>query len=148
MPLKDRIQEDMKAAMRAKEKERLVTIRMLLAAIKQKEVDERITVDDSIVLSLLDKMVKQRRDSIKQYEDAGRNELADKEKQEIAILQDYQPVQMDEDEIAALVDEAITACNASGPQDMGKLMGYIKPKAQGRADMSKINQLVKAKLSQ
>lgn len=147
MSLKDQIQDDMKAAMRAKEKERLTTVRMLLAAIKQKEVDEQTAMDDNSVLSVIEKMVKQRRDAIKQYEDAGRTELADKEKREIAVLQDYLPAQMDDSEIASLIEEAISACGAKGPQDMGKLMGYLKPKAQGRADMSKVSQLVKAKLT-
>lgn len=138
----------MKAAMRAKEKDRLTTIRMLLAAIKQKEVDERVEIDDNAVLAVIEKMVKQRRDAIKQYEDAGRTELADKEKDEIIVLQEYMPAQMSDDEISTLIDEAIAAVDAQGPQDMGKLMGYVKPKAQGRADMGKVSQLIKAKLAQ
>ncbi len=146
--LKDRISDDMKAAMRAKEKDRLTTIRMLLAAIKQKEVDERVEIDDNAVLAVIEKMVKQRRDAIKQYEDAGRTELADKEKDEIIVLQEYMPAQMSDDEISTLIDEAIAAVDAQGPQDMGKLMGYVKPKAQGRADMGKVSQLIKAKLAQ
>lgn len=146
MSLKERIQEEMKAAMRAKEKERLGTIRLILAAIKQKEVDDQITLDDTQVLAVLDKMVKQRRDSIKQYEAAGRDELAAKERDEITVLETYLPEQMSDAEIEALVSAAIEETGASTPQDMGKLMGLLKPRAQGRADMGKVSQIVKNKL--
>ena len=145
--LKDRIQDDMKNAMRAKEKARLATVRLILAAIKQKEVDERIELDDDQVLAVLEKMVKQRRDSIKQYEDAGRQELADVEQAEIVILQEYLPEQMDAAELEAVVAEVIASVGAAGPQDMGKVMGVLKPRIQGRADMGQASQIVKAKLS-
>ncbi|ALP52134.1 glutamyl-tRNA amidotransferase [Candidatus Tenderia electrophaga] len=145
--LKDRIQDDMKSAMRAKDKARLGTIRLILAAIKQKEIDERISLDDDQVLALLEKMVKQRRDSIKHYQDAGRQELADKEQEEIVILQAYLPEQMDSAKLEAVIAEVIAATGASGPQDMGKVMGVLKPRIQGRADMGQASQLVKSKLS-
>lgn len=145
--LKDRIQDDMKNAMRAKDKTRLATIRLILAAVKQKEVDERTRLDDDQVLAVLEKMVKQRRDSIKQYQDAGRQELADKEQEEIVILQEYLPEQMDSAALEAVIAEVIAATGASGPQDMGKVMGALKPRIQGRADMGQASQLVKRKLS-
>ncbi len=145
--LKERIQDDMKTAMRAKEKARLATIRLALAAIKQKEVDERTTPNDEQVLAILEKMVKQRRDSIKQYEDAGRQELADIEKAEIVILQEYLPEQMDAAELDAVVAEIINSLSATGPQDIGKVMGALKPRIQGRADMGQASQLVKNKLT-
>ena len=145
--LKEQIQDDMKAAMRAKEKLRLATIRLTLAAIKQKEVDERVTPTDEQVLAILEKMVKQRRDSIKQFEDAGRQELADTEKAEIVILQDYLPEQMDAAELERVVTEIISNVGAAGPQDMGKVMGALKPRIQGRADMGQASQLVKNKLT-
>lgn len=145
--LKERLQDDMKQAMRAKDKARLATIRLALAAIKQKEVDEQITLDDTQVLAVLEKMVKQRRDSIRQYQDAGRQELADQEQQEITLLQEYLPEQMDAAELEAVIDEIIAASGASGPQDMGKVMGTLKPRIQGRADMGQASQLVKRKLS-
>ncbi len=145
--LKERIQDDMKTAMRAKDKARLGTVRLVLAAIKQKEVDEQISLNDEHVLAVLEKMVKQRRDSIKQYEDAKRQELADVEKAEIAVLQEYLPEQMDSAELEAIVAEIIASVGANGPQDMGKIMGALKPRIQGRADMGQASQLVKAKLS-
>ncbi|WP_296802235.1 GatB/YqeY domain-containing protein [Thiolapillus sp.] len=145
--LKDRITGDMKAAMKGGDKARLGVIRLILAAIKQIEVDERIELDDARVLSVLDKMVKQRRDSITQYENAGRTELADQEKFEIGIIQEYLPEQLDETEIAALIDEAIKATGASSMKDMGKLMGMLKPKLQGRADMGAVSAQIKQKLS-
>ncbi|HHJ80485.1 MAG TPA: GatB/YqeY domain-containing protein [Candidatus Tenderia electrophaga] len=145
--LKEQIQEDMKVAMRAKEKARLATIRLALAAIKQKEVDERNTPSDEQVFAILEKMVKQRRDSIKQFEDAGRQELADIEKAEILILQDYLPEQMDAAELDTVVTEIIASLGAAGPQDMGKVMGALKPRIQGRADMGQASQLVKNKLT-
>jgi uncharacterized protein YqeY len=145
--LKERIQDDMKTAMRAKEKARLAVIRMILAAIKQKEIDEQITLSDDQILAVLEKMVKQRRDSIKQYEDANRQELADQEQAEVVILQEYLPEQLGSDEIEAIISEIITDTGAAGPQDMGKVMGALKPRIQGRADMGQASQLVKAKLS-
>jgi len=145
--LKERIQDDMKAAMRAKEKARLATIRLALAAIKQKEVDDRSTPTDEQILAILEKMVKQRRDSIKQFEDAERQELADIEKAEIVILQEYLPEQMDTAELEATIVDIISSVGAAGPQDMGKVMGALKPRIQGRADMGQASQLVKSKLT-
>ena len=147
MSLKDQITEDMKTAMRAKDTARLGAVRLLLAAMKQREVDERIVLTDADVHSIIDKMIKQRRDSISQYEAANRPELADAEKFEISVLQGYMPQQMTEAEIADAVALAITVVGASGPQDIGKVMGPLKIKLSGRADMSKVSALVKAKLS-
>ena len=145
--LRDRIQEDMKAAMRAKEKVRLGVIRLILAAVKQREVDERITLDqDKQILSIIGKMIKQRRDAIKQYDSAGRDDLAAVEKREIDILQDYMPAQMDITEIEAAVTEIIATTGAKDPADMGKVMATAKDKLAGRADMGKVSQLVKSKL--
>jgi uncharacterized protein YqeY len=146
--LKDRITEDMKAAMRAREAERLGAIRMLLAAIKQKEVDERIVADDAQVAAIVDKLIKQRRDSIAAFEQAGRTDLADKEKAEVAVLTAYLPAQASDEEVAAEVDAAIAATGAAGPQDMGKVMGVLKPKLAGRTDLSKVSGIVKARLAQ
>ena len=148
MSLKQQINEDMKTAMRARDTARLGTIRLLLAAMKQREVDERIDLSDADVLSVIEKMLKQRRDSISQFEAAGRQELADAEKFEVSVLQGYMPQQMTEAEIAAAVDEAIAASDAKAPQDMGKVMGLLKPKLAGRAEMGKVSALVKARLSQ
>jgi uncharacterized protein YqeY len=148
MSLKQQINEDMKTAMRAKDTARLGTVRLLLAAIKQREVDERIELSDADVLSVIEKMLKQRRDSISQFEAAGRQELADAEKFEVSVLQGYMPQQMSEAEIATAVDEAIAASGAKSPQDMGKVMGFLKPKLAGRAEMGKVSALVKARLSQ
>jgi uncharacterized protein YqeY len=145
--LKQRIQDDVKAAMKAKQKERLGTLRLITAAIKQREVDERIELDDTQVLAILEKMIKQRRDSVSQYEQAGRTELAEQELSEIKIIQEYMPEGLGEDEIAAMITEAIAATGAAGMQDMGKVMGVLKPKMQGRADMGKVSGLVKQKLS-
>jgi uncharacterized protein YqeY len=147
MALKEQITEDMKAAMRAKDTARLGTIRLLLAAMKQREVDERITLTDADVLSIIDKMIKQRRDSITAFEAAGRQDLADAEKYETGVLQGYMPQQMTEAEIAAAVAEAITASGAKSPQEMGKVIALLKPKLAGRADMGKVSGLVKAQLS-
>lgn len=147
MSLKDRITEDMKAAMKARETERLGAIRLLLAAVKQKEVDERKDLDDAAVLSVIDKMLKQRRDSIFQFEQAGRQDLADKEKFEVSVLQAYMPQAMSDAELEAAVAEAVAAAGAHGPQDMGKVMGLLKPRLAGRADMGKVSALVKARLS-
>ena len=145
--LKQQIQEDMKTAMKGGDKPRLGVIRLILAAIKQKEVDERIEVNDEQVLAILDKMVKQRRDSITQYEDAGRTELADQEKFEVGIIQQYLPEQLDEAAILELIDAAIASTGASSMKDMGKLMGSLKPQLQGRADMGQASALIKQKLS-
>jgi uncharacterized protein YqeY len=145
--LKQQIQDDMKAAMKGGDKPRLGVIRLILAAIKQKEVDERIELHDEHVLAILDKMVKQRRDSITQYEDAGRTELADQEKFEIGVIQGYLPEQLDEAAILEMIDEAIASTGASSMKDMGKLMGILKPKLQGRADMGQASGLIKKKLT-
>lgn len=145
--LKTRIKEEMVAAMKAGDKRRLGVIRLLLAAIKQREVDERIELDDTQVLTVLDKMVKQRRDSIAQYEKAGRTDLAEQESFEISVLHDYLPAALSEEEIDALIDQAIASTGASSVKEMGKVMGVIKPKAQGRADMGKIGAMIKARLT-
>ncbi len=145
--LKARIMADMKDAMRAKDKDRLGTIRLIQAAIKQREVDERIELDDSQVLAVLDKMVKQRRDSITQYRDAGREELAAKEEAELSVIQQYLPAALSEAEVDALIDEAISASGAESMKDMGKVMGQLKPKLQGRADMGEVSARIKARLS-
>jgi uncharacterized protein YqeY len=147
MTLRDRVHEDVKTAMKAREAERLGTLRLLTAAMKQREVDERITLDDAGVVTVIEKMLKQRKDSVAQYEQAGRQDLADAEKREMAILQAYLPQQMAEDEIAAVVAEAVAATGAKGPADMGKVMGVVKPKVAGRADMGRVSALVKAKLA-
>jgi len=147
MSLKQQITDDMKVAMRAKETARLGAIRLLLAAIKQREVDERIELSDADVIAIIEKMNKQRRDSISQYEAAGRQDLADVEKFEMTVLANYMPQQLGEAEIAAAVAEAIAATGAAGPQDMGKVMGVLKPKLAGLADMGKVSALIKAQLS-
>ena len=144
--LKQRIESDMKAAMRAKDKDRLGTIRLILAAVKQREVDERITLTDTDILAVLDKMIKQRRDSIAQFQQAGRQELADKEAAEVKVIQEYLPAALSESEVDALIAEAMAACGASSQQDMGKIMGLLKPKLQGRADMGLVSRKVKEKL--
>ena len=146
MALKERITEDMKSAMRAAEKERLATIRLILAAIKQREVDERITLDDTQVLAVLEKMIKQRREAITQFEAGGRADLVAKESAEIVVLQGYLPAQMTDADIDALIAEAIGATGATSIKDMGKVMGYVKPKAQGRADMGALSARIKQKL--
>lgn len=146
MSLKARITEDMKNAMRSGEKDRLGLIRMLQAAIKQREVDERIELDDAQVLSVIDKMIKQRRDSIAQFEAGGRADLVAKESAEVAWLSDYLPAQLSEAEVDTLVREAIAATGAASMKDMGKVMGYVKPKAQGRTDMGALSAHVKAAL--
>jgi hypothetical protein len=147
MTLKARINDDMKAAMKAKDSVRLSAIRLLLAAIKQKEVDERIELDDAGVVAVVDKMQKQRRDSVTQYEAAQRQDLADKERFEMEVLAAYLPQPLSEAEIAALIDEAVTASGATGVADMGKVMGLVKPKMAGRADMAKVSAAIKAKLA-
>lgn len=146
MNLKDRINEDMKAALRAKDTARLSAIRMLLAAIKQKEVDERIVADDAAVISIVEKLIKQRRDSIEQFGKAGRTDLVDKEKAELELLAGYLPQQLSEAELAAAIDAAIAEAGATGPQAMGKVMGLLKARIAGRADMGKTSALVKSKL--
>jgi len=146
MALRERITEDMKTAMRAGEKERLATIRLALAAIKQREVDERITLDDTQVLAVLEKMIKQRREAVTQFESGGRADLVAKENAEIAVLQEYLPAQMSEAELDALILEAIRTTGATSIKDMGKVMGFVKPKAQGRADMGAVSARIKQKL--
>jgi len=147
MSLKQQITEDMKTAMRAKDAARLGAIRLLLAALKQREVDERIELSDVDVIAIIEKMNKQRRDSINQYEAAGRQDLADVEKFEISVLAAYMPQQLSEAEVSASVSEAIVATGAAGPQDMGKVMGLLKSKLAGRADMGKVSALIKAQLA-
>jgi len=141
------VKAEMKAAMKARAKERLATIRLIQAEFKRVEVDERIDIDDSRALSILDKMVKQRRDSSTQYRDAGRKELAAKEDAEIAVIQEFLPEQLSTGDIEALIDEALAGIDATGMAAMGPLMGAIKPKLQGRADMGEVSKLVKAKLT-
>jgi uncharacterized protein YqeY len=145
--LRQRIESDMKTAMRARDKDRLGTIRLVLAAIKQREIDERITLTDTDILAVLDKMIKQRRDSITQFEQAGRQELADKEAAEVAVIQEYLPAALSESEIEAIIAEAISSSGATSPQDIGKIMGLLKPRLQGRADMGLVSRKVKEKLS-
>ena len=144
--LQNRIHDEMKAAMRAKDKPRLGTIRLIQSEFKRIEVDERIDLDEARILAVLDKMVKQRRDSAKQYEDADRQELADQEHFEITIITEFLPQALTEEEIAALINDAVNATSASGMQDMGKVMGILKPQLQGRADMGAASKLIKAKL--
>lgn len=146
MNLKERIGEDMKAAMRARAADRLSAIRMLLAAIKQKEVDERITVDDAQVVAIVDRLIRQRRDSIEQFEKAGRQDLVDREKLEVEVLSVYLPQQASAAEVAAEIDAAIAATGATGPQQMGKVMGVLKQRLAGRTDLSAVSAQVKARL--
>lgn len=148
MTLKERVNEDMKAAMRAGETARRDAIRLLLAAIKQKEVDERVVLDDAAVVAVIDRMLKQRRDSIAQYDAAGRTELADAERFEIEVLSAYQPAGLSAAEVDALVTAAIAEAGAAGPGDMGKVMAVLKPKLAGRADMSDVSRRVKVALTQ
>lgn len=147
MALIEKLKEEQKSAMKAKDKIRLGTIRLALSAIKQREVDERITLSDDEIVAVLTKMVKQRRDSIAQYEDAGRQDLADVEQSEITVLEDFMPQPLSDEEVAALVTSAVTEANAQGMQDMGKVMGILRPQIQGRADMGVVSGLVKTKLS-
>lgn len=146
MSLKDRITEDMKAAMRAKDMERLGTIRMITAAIKQREVDERITLDDSQVLAVVEKMIKTRKESIAQFQSGGRDDLVAKENKEIELLQAYMPAQLSEAELDALIADSIAEAGATSIKEMGKAMALIKQKAQGRADMAAVSAKLKAKL--
>lgn len=148
MSLKDRITEDMKAAMRAKETDRLSTIRMLLAACKQKEVDERIELDDAAVVAIVDKLIKQRKDSIAAFQQAGRTDLADKESAEVAVLAAYLPQRLSADEIAAEVKALVAELGAAGPGDMGKVMGAAKARLAGKADMGQVSAAVKQALAQ
>ncbi|MCC7248098.1 MAG: GatB/YqeY domain-containing protein [Lysobacter sp.] len=147
MSLKQRLTDDMKTAMKAGEKERLGTIRLINAAIKQKEVDERIHLDDAQVLAVLEKMVKQRKDSVTQYEAAGREDLAVIERAEIAVIEQYLPEKLGEAEILAAIDAAMVETGASAPADMGKLMGVLKPRLAGQADMGLVSKLIKARLA-
>jgi uncharacterized protein YqeY len=145
--LKDRVTDDMKSAMKAKQAERLSTIRMLLAAIKQKEVDERITLDDAAVVAVVDKLIKQRRDSIAAFEQAGRTDLADKESAEVSVLQAYLPARLSATELASEVRTLLAELGASGPGDMGKAMAAAKQRLAGKADMAQVSALIKAGLA-
>jgi uncharacterized protein YqeY len=147
MSLKDKITEDMKTAMRARDAQRLGAIRLLTAAIKQKEVDERIDLDDAQVQAIIDKMIKQRRDSISQFEAGGRQDLADTEKSELAVLAEYMPAALSDDEVNAEVAAAVASTGAAGPQDMGRIMAVLKPKLAGRADMTMVSARVKSALA-
>jgi uncharacterized protein YqeY len=147
MSLKTQLTDDMKSAMKAGEKERLGVIRLVNAAIKQREVDERIELDDAQVLAVLDKMVKQRRDSVAQFDAAGREDLASIERNEIALIEHYLPAKMSEAEIEDMVDGAIRDSGATGPADMGKLMGVLKPRLAGKADMGEVSAIVKRRLA-
>lgn len=147
MSLKEQINEDMKSAMRAKETQKLSAIRLLLAAIKQKEVDERVSLDDNAVLAIIDKMLKQRRDSISQYEAAKRQDLADVEKLEMSVLSAYMPQALSQAEVEAAIAAAVTEAGASSAADMGKVMTLLKPRLAGRTDMGKVSGLVKAALT-
>ena len=147
MSLKQRLTEDMKTAMKAGEKERLGTIRLINADIKRKEVDERIELDDAQVLAILEKMMKQRKDSVSQYEGAGREDLAAVERAEMAIIQQYLPAKLGEAEVLAAIDAVIAETGATGPADMGKVMGAIKPRLAGQADMGEVSKLIKQRLA-
>ena len=147
MSLKDQITEDMKAAMRAKQSERLGTIRLLTAAMKQKEVDERVELDDAMVIAIVDKLVKQRKDSIEAFSKAARQDLVDKEAAEMAVLQGYLPARLSADEVAAEVKAIVAELGAKGPGDMGKVMGAVKSRLAGKADMGQVSAAVKAALS-
>lgn len=147
MSLKQRLTEDMKTAMKAGEKERLGTIRLINAAIKQKEVDERVEMDDTLVLAILEKMMKQRKDSVSQFEAANREDLAVIERAEMAIIEQYLPAKLGEAEVLAVIDAVIKETGATGPADMGKVMGAIKPKLAGQADMGEVSKLIKQRLA-
>ena len=147
MALKDRINEDMKAAMRARAADRLGAIRLLQAAIKQKEIDERRSLEDADVIAIVDKLIKQRRDALVQFQQAGRTDLADKEQAEVVVLSAYLPAQADTAQIAAIVDEAIAASGANGPAEMGKVMALVRAKLAGRADMGAVSAAVKQRLA-
>jgi uncharacterized protein YqeY len=147
MNLKDKLIDDMKTAMKSGDKERLGVIRLINAAIKQREVDERVMLDDAQVLAVLEKALKQRRDSVSQFLAAGRTDLADKETYEIGVIQSYLPAQLSAAEVDAIIAAAIAESGAAGPKDMGKVMGLVKPKVAGRTDMGKLSELVKARLN-
>ncbi len=147
MTLRERIQEDVKAAMKAREAERLGTLRLLTAAMKQREVDERVVLDDAGVIAVIERMLKQRRDSVSQYEQAGRQDLADAEKREMAVLQAYLPQALSAAELEAIVAKAVETAGARAPSDMGKVMALVKPQVAGRADMGQVSALVKSKLA-
>jgi len=144
--IKDRIQEDIKTAMKARESQRLGALRLISAAMKQREVDERIELKDEQVIAILDKMLKQRRESLSQYQTAGRQDLSDQEQFEIELIQQYLPAQMSEEEVDQLVQEAISQTGANSIKDMGKVMGFVKPKAQGRTDLGALGAKIKEKL--
>ena len=146
MSLKDRIKDDIKQAMRDKDEARLVTLRMLAAAIQRKEVDERVTLDDAQVIAVIDKQLKQARESIEQYEKGGRSDLAEKEKREMAVYQVYMPAALSDADLDKLIAESIAATGAASIKDMGKVMGVLKPKVQGRADMGALGAKIKARL--
>jgi uncharacterized protein YqeY len=147
MPLRERLNDEMKAAMKAREQQKLDALRLLLSEVKRREVDERVTLDDAGVISVVEKMIKQRKDSISQFEKAARRDLADKEKFEVGILEGYLPQQLSAAEIDAIIAEAVATTGAKSPADMGKVMGVVKPRLAGRADMGKVSGLVKAKLA-
>jgi len=147
MSLREQLTEDIKTAMKAREAERLAALRLMLAAVKQREVDERVTLDDAGVISVVEKMIKQRKDSIAQYEKAARQDLADRERYEISVVEAYLPKQMSQQEIEAAVAEALAATGAKSAADMGRIMGVLKPRLAGRADMGKVSALVKARLA-
>ena len=147
MALREQLNEDMKTAMKARDAEKLGAIRLLLSAVKQREVDERITLDDSGVIAVIEKMIKQRKDSISQYEKAARQDLADKEKFEIGVLEAYMPQQLSAAEVDAIVAQAVAESGAKSPADMGKVMAIVKPRLAGRADMGKVSGLVKGRLT-
>lgn len=145
--IKQRLSDEMKAAMRAKDSARLGVIRLILAAVKQREVDERISLDDTQVIEVLGKMVKQRRESISQFDAAGRQDLADKEQAELGIIQEFMPAALGEDEIRTIIEQVLAETGATSARDMGKVMAALKPRLQGRADMSQVSGLIKARLS-
>ncbi|HTS83554.1 MAG TPA: GatB/YqeY domain-containing protein [Usitatibacter sp.] len=147
MALREQLNEDIKTAMKAREADKLAALRLMLSAVKQREIDERVTLDDAGVISVVEKMIKQRKDSISQYEMAARQDLADKEKYEISVIEAYLPQQLSAAEIDAIVAEAVASTGAKSAADMGKVMGVVKPKLAGRADMGRVSGLVKAKLA-
>jgi uncharacterized protein len=147
MSLRNRIQDDIKTAMRGKQRERLAILRMLSAAIKQKEVDERVELDEAAITAVVEKMVKQRRESIRQYRDGGRDDLADREAAEITILEEYLPEPLAEEELDKLIESAVSESGAESMKDMGKVMGLLKPRIQGRADMGEVSKRIKARLA-
>jgi len=147
MSLKAQLTDDMKTAMKSGDKERLGVIRLVNAAIKQREVDERIQLDDAQVLSVLEKMLKQRRDSVSQFQAAGRTDLADKETFEIGVIQSYMPAQLSAAEVDAIIAATIAEAGATGPKDMGKVMGLVRPKVAGKTDMGKLSEMIKGKLA-